>query len=447
MIRVQGGRFDDLNEDSKLDDNGQEKQGYTKKRDFANQIEQKYNCKIEYAKLNTDGYDELSAVLTPMTNGEAHADIFCGREFVMIGLRDYLADISADVDKLEIGNLYTEAASWNGKVYGWTYDNLGSSYVLVYSREYLKHIGMEKTPTDMFVEGKWDYESCRTYLNELKGKLPDGTYPIAVHSNHWVSMAPAANGVVSIDSQGGINLAAEPYIQAMEFYTSLIDAGLAPESTDVKIEENGGINANQPYGIGGMSGKTDANQFVITMVEAWQYKDVLEGKGDWGIVPFPWGPQVTCSGDYKTLSDNYLIPQSIWTNVLVPKSEYRSAATKEIPDIVLHQIAQEFCDMDDPNGAAVRHAAWEAESKGEKYENYGYKPGDPGYFVTEQDIEVFDWMHTRASLDWGNAFNANTVVRVNRNGYYIIAARKDARSTAEGFVSEGEQNMKDMGLK
>lgn len=447
VIRVQGGRFDDLNEDNKLDDKGQVKQGYTKKRDFADQIEKKYNCKIEYAKLNTDGYDELSAVLTPMTNGEAHADIFCGREFFVIGLKDYLADITADVDKLEMGSIYTEAGTWNGHVYGWTYDNMGSAYVLCYSREYLKHIGMNETPTDWFVQGKWDYESCREYLNQLKTKLPDGTYPIAVHSNHYVSMGPAANGVVSVDSNGGIHLADDAYVQALEFYTSLIDDGLAPASENVTIAENGGISADQPYGMGDMSGKTEGNKFVITMVEAWQYGDMLKNKGEWGIVPFPWGPQVTCSGDYTTLSDNYMCPQSIWTNVFVPKAEYRSADAKNIPDIVLHQIAADFCALDDPEGAAVRHAVWEAASKGEKYENYGYNPGDPGYFSTTQDIEVFDWMHTRAALDWGNAVNANTVVRVNRNGYYVIAARRDARTTGTGFVSEGEQNMKDMGLK
>lgn len=448
VIRVEGGRFSDLNEENKLDENGQEKEGYVKKRDFANQIEEKYNCKIEYVTLNTDGYDSISAVLTPMVNDVAHADIFCARESVMIGVKDYLAVLSPeDLDKLKMGGIYTEAASWGGKTYGWTYDNMGSAYVLCYSREYLKNIGMDETPTDWFVRGDWDYEKCREYLNLLKTKLPDGTYPIAVHSNHWVSMAPAANGVVSIDSDGGIHLADEAYVQALEFYTSLIDDQLAPAATGVEILDDGGIKASQLTGMGDMSGKGDGNKYVITMVEAWQYGSMLKDKGEWGIVPFPWGPEVTCSGDYTTLSDNYLVPQSIWTNVMVPDSKYRPEATKNIPDYVLHQIARDFCALDDPEGAAVREAVWEAESKGETYENYGYKPGDPGYFSTMQDIEVFDWMHTRAALDWGLAFNDNTIVRVNRNGYYVIAARKDARSTGEGFVSEGEQNMKDKKLK
>ncbi len=457
VVRVEGGIFSDLNEESKLDEEGNVKTGYTKKRDIADQLEQKYNIKIEYVTRITDGYDEISSRLTPITNGEAHADIFTGGDEVTIGLRDYLADITADVDQLEIGDTYIEPARWNGKVYGWTYDNMGSCYVLCYSREYLNSIGMDETPTDKFMKGEWDYDSCREYLNEMKSKLPDGTYPIAVHSNHWVSMAPAANGVVSVDSDGNINLTDDAYISALNFYQSLIDNQLTAPAENVEIAENGGISADQlgDAGMSGMSGKTEGNSYVITMVEAWQYQYMLNDKGEWGIVPFPWDPNYTTIDEsklgqpdaYTTLSDSYLAPQSIWTNVMVPKAEYRGEGAKDIPDIVLHKIAQEFCDMDSPDGAAVRHAAWEAESKGEKYENYGYKPGDPGHFSTPEDIEVFDWLHTRATVDWGHAFNGNTVVRVNRNGYYVLAAGRDARTTGESFTVEGEQNMKDMGLK
>lgn len=456
VVRVQGGIFNDLNEDNKIDDKGNVKKEYTEKRDYADQIEKKYNIKIEYTNLNTDGYDSISAVLTPMTNGEAHADIFCAGDEVTLGLRDYLADISADVGQLEIGNIYVEPASWNGKVFGWTYDNMGSAYVLCYSREYLKNIGMTETPTEKFMKGEWDYESCRAYLNEMKAKLPDGTYPIAVHSNHWVSMAPAANGVVSIDSQGNINLTDEAYIEALNFYQSLIDSQLTAPATNVEIAENGGISADQlaDAGMKGMSGKTEGNSYVLTMVEAWQYQYMLNDKGEWGIVPFPWGSTVTVDESkigqmdaYTTLSDNYLVPQSIWTNVLVPKAEYRGEGAKQIPDIILHKIAQDYCAMCSPEGDAVRHATWEAESKGEKYENYGYTPGTPGHFSTPEDIEVFDWIHTRATVDWGHAFQVNGVCRVNRSGYYVLAANRDARSTGEGFASEGEQNMKDMGLK
>ena len=276
-----------LDEENKLDDKGNVKSDYTKKRDIADQLEQKYNIKIEYAKLNTDGYDEISAVVTPITNGEAHADIFCGRESVMIGAREYLADITADVDQLEIGSTYIEPGTFGGKVLGWTYDDMGNAYVLAYSRSYLKSIGMEKTPTDMFMEGKWDYDSCRTYLSDLKAKLPDGTYPISVHPNHWSSMGPAANGVVRVDSDSNVNFLEQGYISAMEFYRSLVVDQLAGQTEIKEITETGGISLDIPYGTGDMSGKAgEPGKYVLTMVEAWQFEDVLKKTEDWGIVPF-----------------------------------------------------------------------------------------------------------------------------------------------------------------
>ena len=449
VVRVNGGIFGDLNEETKLDDDGNVKQGYTKKWDIAHQLEAKYNIKIEYVNLTgDDGYETGDKILATFTNGECFADIFTVGDDLVLSLKDYLADITADVDQLKLGSAYVTPGTWMGKVYGWTYDNMGSSYVLVYSREYLQSIGMEKTPTDKFMAGEWSYDDCIEYLTEMKSKLPDGTYPISVHPNHWVSMAPGANGTVSIDSNGEIHMADEAYIEALEFYTKLQQQGLAPAATNVNLdEETGGISADFVYQMQDMCGPTEAKTFVLGMVEAWQYGDVKKNVGDWGIVPWPWGSQVTCSGDYKTLSDTYLVPQSIWTDVVVPKAEYSGAGAKEIPDIILHQIARDFCDLDVPDGQAARTAMWEAESKGETYVNMGYDPGDPGHFCNEQDIEVFDWLHSRSTVDWGHAFNSNGVVRVNRNGYYVIAAGRDARSTGENFKSEGDANMKDQGFK
>lgn len=450
VVRVQGGPFDDLNEDNKLDDQGQEKAGYTKKRDFADQIEKKYNIKIEYAPLTiSDGYNDITAVVTPMTQGTAHADIFCGRESILIGAREYLADITDTVDQLEVGSTYIESGTFNGRVLGWTYDNMGSGYVLVYSRAYLDDLKVEKTPTDMFMEGKWDYDSCRQYLTDLKAKLPEGTYPISVHPNHWSSMGPAANGVIRVDSNANVNFLEPGYISAMEFYRSLVVDQLAGQTEILEIAENGGINLDIPYGVGNMSGMAgEGNGYVLTMAEAWEYENVLKKTGDWGIVPFPWDPDlVSCPGDYTTLSDNYLVPQSLWTNVMVPQAQYRGEGAKDIPDIVLHMIARDFVGLDNPKGEAVRHAEWEAESKGETYVNRGFDPDAPGYFTNEDDMEVFNWMHSRSGCDWGWGFNDNTIARTFRCAQYIISGYQDARTAGESFVNEANANLEQMGLK
>ncbi len=424
------------------------KTGYLEKRAFADQLEAKYNIKIEYVVLEgDDGYNTQELILSSITSGECFADLFAVSDNIILGIRDYLADITDDVDKLEIGSTYIEPGTWQNRVYGWTYDNMGSSYVMAYSRTYIKEVaGMDVMPLDKFKAGEWSYDDCIEYLTEMKANLPEGTYPICIHTNHWASMAPAANGVVSIDSDGNINLTNEYYVEALEFYKTLLEKGLALPITDVKVLEDGSIESTQNYSMDNMSGNKESKGYVIGMVEAWQYPGMPD-KGDWGIVPWPWGSNVTCDGDYTTLSDTYMVPQSIWTDMVVPKAEYRAAGAKEIPDIVLHQIARDFCDLCSPDGQAARHGEWEAEKNGEEYLNLGYTPGDPGYFTNEEDIEVFDWLHTRSCVDWGHAFNSNTVVRVNRNAASVIAVGNDARSTGESFLQEGEANMKDKGYK
>ncbi|HBA47773.1 MAG TPA: hypothetical protein DCZ91_08230 [Lachnospiraceae bacterium] len=430
---------------SKLSENNKDNADYAVGWDKVTQLNEKYNIDIQYVELqNDDGYSTSDAIQATITSGECFADLFTASDDVTVALRNYLVDISSFVDELQMGSIYIEPATWSGHTYGFTYDNMGSVYVLVYSRDYLKSIGMDVTPTEKFLAGEWSYDDCKEYFTELKAKLPDGTYPIGVHSNHWASMAPAANGAVSVDSDGGIHLADDNYVEAIEFYRELLDLGLAAPITNVAKNEDGSINADQPYGHADMCTATEAKTFVITMAEAWQMNGLESTlSGEWGIVPWPWGSNVTCEGDYTTLSPEYHTAQSIWTNMLAPQKEYRGAGAKDIPDEVLFMIAKDWCDLDNPSGAAARTAMYEAEKAGQPYENLGYTPGTQGDFSTAEDAALYDWLHSRVMVDWGHAVQELGYVRVNRSAAYIIAGGDDGRSTGESFKSEGEQAMAD----
>ena len=445
VVRVSGGYFGDLNESSA----GSVE--YERKWEIMHQVEEKYNIKVEYTNLEgDDGWSTQDAILAGITSGEAYADIFCQGDDIVVGLREYLEDITNDVDQLQMGSIYVEAGTWAGHTYGWTYDNMGSVYALVYSREYLDSIGMDKTPTDMFEEGKWSYDDAIEYLTELKSKLPTDTYPIGVHTNHWVSMAPAANGVVSVDSNGNIHMTDPAYCSALDFYKQLLELGLAYPITDVypDPEGSGGLYSTQTYSLDTLSRVGNPGTHVISMAEAWQMGGLLGSIGEWGIVPWPWDPQyVSVSGDYTTLSDGYKVAQSIWTDVLVPKAEYRGAGAKDIPGIVLHLIAKDFVDWCAADGAAARLAMFQAEQAGQDYVNLGYNPGSLDTFCTEQDVAIYDWLHSRVMCDWGHSMQSNGYVLVNRNAAYVIAYGDDSRSSGESFQASGDAAMKDAGFK
>lgn len=444
VIRVNGNVFDNLNPEN------EGTADYITAMDAASQVESKYNIKFQYVKLEgDDGYSTTDAILAGITNGECFADIFYPDDAVFLGLRDYLADITDSVDELQIGSLYTEGATWAGHTYGWVSDNIGEGYALVYSRDYLNSIGMDTTPTDLFAEGKWSYNDVIEYLTELKSKLPDGTYPISVHPWHWASMACAANGFVSVDSDGNVNLAEEAYASALEFYKQLLQLGLAcPIECEVDAE-TGGIGVDLPYGTGdGLARVGAPGQYVITNAEAWQMNGLQGSIGDWGVVPYPWDSNfVTCDGDYTTLSDNYKVAQSRWGVWTTPKAEYRSAAAKDIPDIVMLKIAMDYIDLRDPNGATLRRTTWEAEKNGEEYVNRGKNPDAAGSYSTTLDRDIRNWMCSRAVYEWGNSMQSNQLVRVNRNASYVIGNGDDARSSGESYKASGEQALKDQGLK
>ena len=447
VIRVAKGPFDDLNPDKEGDSS------YITAWDVASQIEKKYNVKFEYVKLEgEDGWSDQQKILAGINNGEAFADIFCTEDNITINLKDYLADISADLDVLQMGSLFTDAGSWGGHTYGWTYDNLGNVDVLIYSRDYLKSIGYPTTPTEKFLKGEWSYDDALAYLTDLQSYLPSGTYTISVEPSHWAYLASAPNGVMPVEANGDIMLTSEQYISSLNYYRTLLDSGVAYPITDVSTDENGTIeDFSQPYALGDICDKNGANLFVLGVCEAWQMESFYNDHGDWGIVPFPWDPQFTTVGttgeddSYTTLSDTYKVSQRYWTNLVVPKAEYRAEGAAAIPDVILHKIAMDYIDLKDPTGAAARHAMYDAEQSGDAtYQYMGKNPGTLGSFANQEDATLYDWLHTRVTLNY--AHTLASYVRTTMTSYQGICVG-DPRAAAESYASAGEQSLKDAGLK
>lgn len=242
VIKVYGGNWGKLDPDS-TDDN-------TVYLDNAAQIEAKYNVKFEYTyPEGYDGYNLSDIVISSLNSGEGCVDIMSSDPDALISLigGGYICDITDTYEQLEVGSLYTGAATWAGHVYGLTFDNIGDTYMLVYSREYLEEIGMDVTPTEKFLNGEWDYDSCIEYLTEMKAKLPDGVYPISTHYFHWACMAGSANGVEAINSDGVIGITDESFTEAMEFYQQLMSLGLAAPM-EATTNDDGTISVSVPYG-------------------------------------------------------------------------------------------------------------------------------------------------------------------------------------------------------
>ncbi len=438
-LKVWGAYWGNLNPESS---------DYAKYSDIAKTVEEKYNVKFVYSEPDGyDGYNLHELIIAGITNGNGVLDIAgidpVGLSALIAG--GYLADITDSYEQLELGSLYTEAATWQGHVYGFTHDNIGDTHMLIYSRDYLNDIGMEETPTDKFMKGEWDYDSFKAYLTEMKAKLPDGIYPIGQHYFQWISMAGAANGVIDIDSDGNINFDDEHYIEAMELYVDLQNLGLAEPMVPT---DNGDGTYSSSFTTG-----TDAiahggqGTYVMTCVELWQLSGMADSIGQFGIVPWPWGSNVTIGqsgtkGDYKTLDDNYKTAHLYWTPTVVMSD---AAARTGIDNATLFKIALDYYEACDPVRFAAYHEAYQAEQSGQQ-PVIGFEAGTARNFCTEDDIEVYDWMHTRVEYSWSKPMNDGGYVNTWELAKRSIAVKLDARAQAESYKQEGLAALRDAKL-
>lgn len=422
-VRVWGNGFDQLlKEDEDL-----------KYAEAKAKIEEKYNIVLE--PITLDGYDgtnETQLLLSSVASGEPAADIVVLNVGSFLGcvMNNLLLDITEYKDEYKVGSAYLDAMTWNGKCYGISYDDVGSCWVMVYDRDYLKQIGMEKTPTEMFMEGKWDYENFKSYLADMKSKLPEGVYPIGAYPFHWATMAGAANGYPTLDSNGHLAYKDEPFIEAIQLYRDLQTTGLAAPAKPV-VKDDGSTGYQFAY-------RYDDESIVLARAEQWEFGYISY---DFGIVPYPWGSNVTCDGDYKTLSDNYKVAFTYWGGISVLDAAVERTG---IPGNILTKIAQDYQEL--INDKSWMHDAYEKEQNGEKDVIFSASPGAAGSFTTQEDIEINDWMHSRFEYDWGWGADSAELMSAWDCFRDIYGPGNDIRATLESYYNEAAAKMKDAGL-
>ena len=397
-------------------------------------VEEKYNIKLEKSAMEGyDGTNDDDLLITSIAAGDPVTDIITlnPESMVTLFINNALYDITDFKDQLEVGSIYTDAASWKGACYGVSYDNLGDAWVLVYDRQLLKDIGMEKTPTEMFMEGNWDYESFKAYLSELKSKLPEGTYPIGQYPYHWGVMAASANGSPIMTSDAILNFTSDPIIEAMNLYQELEEDGLAYPAQQI-TNADGTAGYDYAYAV-------DDEKIVLKRAEAWQLASL---DYEYGIAFWPWGSNVTCTGDYTTLSDNYKVAVSYWGFDAVVDASIDKLG---IPGDVLTQIIYDYRCAVASDGKTWMHDAWVAEQEG-VYANVGADYGDPRSFYTEDDIELYDWAHSRFVADYSWAIDSADLAQTWKPFQDIFYDYKDVRSTLKSYYNEGVAKLEDVGL-
>ena len=398
-------------------------------------VEEKYNIKLEPATLEDyedyENRSDIDILLESIDNGSpvAHIVNLNTSNLAVWYESDILFDLAPYLDStIQMGSTYTDMGKWKDKVLGISYENTGDTWVLVYDREYLKELGMDKTPTDMFMEGKWSYEDCKEYLKELQSKLPEGQYAIGTYPYHWGVMNASANGTQLVDTDGNINLANEAVIEATEFYNDLIAEGIAYPMY-VHRDANGVItDSDIPYDV-------NDERIILKRAETWQLGTL---DFEYGICYWPWGSNVTVDSDYTTLSEEYEIAIPYWGIDSVVEAAVQDTG---IPGEVLALIAQDIRYLANPAYAEVWKNSWVEEQNNPNYENFGIYAGVEdeevrGFaFSTKQDMELFDWGHSRVVADLSWSFDDAGIVQVWKPFQLIFAEGADVSSTLEYYAN------------
>lgn len=270
-------------------------------------IESKYNVHLEFVDIPTEGWDDIAqGVVQEYTGGHPIADVM-DAYFQFAGTyvaNDILYDFTADLAKTDLfdKNSYFE---WQSKVWGVSSGIGGEG--LYYNKKWIEEMGMEKTPAEMFDEGKWSYDDFKQYLRDMKSKMNEDEYPLHVTAYYWMLFASAANGEFILDPSGNLNYVTDPMLETLQVWEDLVAEDLISKG-DPLYNEDGTLRGYEGWSY---PGNTFGQGQTVAMAHraSWQAAGEVANV-ELGFVPYPWGSNVSIghtgnSGDYLTLSDNY----------------------------------------------------------------------------------------------------------------------------------------------
>lgn len=413
VVKVHKGRFDNLNN---------EEPEWVERRKM---VEEKYNIALELVEIPTgNAYNVYDEMIKASASGEALCDLAdVGRDYLQkLVMNDTIVDLTDAVGSLKLASRYIDHGKWLNSYWGVGQYNIGETSVLTYDRDVIEQLGMAKTPTDMFMEGKWDYASFKEYLTQLKSKLPEGQYPFGIHPYTWTLFAAQANGVSIVDDQGKLNTMDPAFIEALDFLKELLNEGLAKPCTF--NQENQAV--------------WDASGSVLKMSASWEITSL---EGNWGLTLMPWGSSVTCDGDYTTLSDNYKTTYNDGGMLVVMNGAIERTG---IPADVLINIAWDYANGPEGNIQYMKDF-YEDDLNGIK--DYNPNKGLPRNFCTEQDIEIFDWGFGRVQFDNATALERTKLVNIWGPALEIMETNVSTRATFEAAYQKDKAALETIGLK
>jgi multiple sugar transport system substrate-binding protein len=392
-------------------------------RERQEEVEKKFNVKLEFDA--TDGIDWNSVpekLVASVAAGDPLFDIGNASRYYIAAMvnGDAIMDLSQEVSAFNFPKPYYEdMCQYQGKTYGFSSGPNFTWSILAYNRNLIKQAGMEKLPEELFKEGKWSYDDFYNYLTELRSKLPQDVNILGIHALTMAEMFGYANGAYLMNPKTYIpEYNKEPMIQTIQFFQKLVQNKLAVNAFEFTRDDGSiGYNWNEVKN-GNMDGK-----LVFWSGNTWEFAE-YSAKFDWGIVPPPYGPQVTIKdNDYKTLSSNYraFAPDGgIW---VIPKTSKPKATPEQYMNLIF--------SYDKEAGEQLLKDR-EKQAKGEAITSRD--AGKLRDFTSDLNVELWDWYQTRSQFEPMNS--SQPAPKPFRTLYKICALNIDPRAEFDAIIGE-----------
>ncbi len=265
-------------------------------------VKEAYNCDFEFYTTTTE-WDDMPAewIMSVTSNDPAwHVTNNLSSMWLMrLVKNNALGDVSTGLSKIDIPQQFKDAGARGDGNYGFI-TSYQDTEVLVFNRKMIMDAGMEMDPAEMFMAGKWDYDSFFNYMVELQSKLPEGTYAFFIDPNYWGIFAPPANGgEMAVHTDYSLGLLSDAYLETFELLEKLIAAGVV---RPVNRNEAGAAD------YWGTPGATFDQGIEVAMTHraTWQMWTLNNNGLDWGVVPYPWGSAVKAEiVDDELVLENY----------------------------------------------------------------------------------------------------------------------------------------------
>jgi hypothetical protein len=280
-------------------------------REHLTNLQETYNFTLKFQSW-TDYENRVNDVANHVLGSNSSAIIRAPELEFMLDLisAGYLSNFTHVADALKdeyaVNDWQIGAGTVNNNVFA-IQNKDGVPYVdlMVYNLDLINEAGLDKTPSELWIEGNWTMDTMEDYLRQLRLELDTSIYPLAITPYHIGIYAPAANGTRLVSDEGDLSLLNTSILDVIYSYKNWYDYNyiLPMEFSNGYILRHSVANAWQ------------RQEAVIGKAMMWQLSGFSQSVSfEYGVVPYPQAEDATRDDYYSPLNPGDLQMVTIGSN-------------------------------------------------------------------------------------------------------------------------------------